>query len=85
MRYDENGKLFFPISVHSDDEEYLYISMRYRLYPNGTITLTNHSGDCSDDIIDFVTTFINHIDFSKKIPEFVEETIYQEIIPAQSY
>ena len=81
MRYDNKDRLFFPIFIYSLEEKTLYLSVKYRLYPDGSIVFAWASEDCSIDILDQFDILIRNKDFSKMIPRFVSETLYSEVIP----
>lgn len=85
MRYDENGYLFFPIFIFSDeDNDDIYISMIYRLYPDGHISLTRKSGDVDESIEKEITAIIESFCLADRIIDFVSETKYEEFLPAQA-
>lgn len=83
MRYDQEGKLFFPVFVSCPEGEY-YISLRYRLYPDGDIILTNASADCDENVVDAADPYIHPLELEDMIIDFVCDTIYDEIISQQS-
>lgn len=84
MRYDEQENLFFPIFVYADDDEDLYISAKYRLYPGGDITLVRKSDDIDGQIESQISRELDSFDLPSRVIEFVGKTKYSEIIEAQS-